>query len=200
MRILTGNCAFNPWRISRHTMSRARLPRRESKHQGLVVAPLTLPGFYSPGLAVTQVIFFNKPASLDLLQKLFGVCKCPSKQRSLIKRWTCLKQILLSFLCIRKQLFHYNRAYPFGPLCMLTCLSPFISRLREKEKEINKLKEQYEAEINNLRGLVRQKQRQLELMIGENRWGDLSHELCVSLAHALSRAQSFSCVTSLNGI
>ena len=43
------------------------------------------------------------------------------------------------------------------------------TRLREKEKEINKLKEQYEAEINNLRGLVRQKQRQLELMIGENR-------------------------------
>ena len=42
-------------------------------------------------------------------------------------------------------------------------------RLHEKEKEINKLKEQYEAEINNLRSLVRQKQRQLELMIGENR-------------------------------
>jgi len=52
------------------------------------------------------------------------------------------------------------------PVCLLFLSS---SRLREKEKEINKLREQYEAEIDNLRGLVRQKQRQLELMIGENR-------------------------------
>lgn len=45
----------------------------------------------------------------------------------------------------------------------------FLHRLREKENEINKLKEQYETEINNLRGQVRQKQRQLELIMGENR-------------------------------
>ena len=55
--------------------------------------------------------------------------------------------------------------------CLMIADSHFCStRLHEKEKEINKLKEQYEAEINNLRSLVRQKQRQLELMIGENRW------------------------------
>lgn len=48
--------------------------------------------------------------------------------------------------------------------------SVFLSiRLREKEKEINKLKEQYGEEIDNLRSMVRQKQRQLELMIGEHR-------------------------------
>lgn len=50
-------------------------------------------------------------------------------------------------------------------------------RLREKENEINKLKEQYETEINNLRGQVRQKQRQLELIIGENRNVDKELEM-----------------------
>lgn len=66
-----------------------------------------------------------------------------------------------------------------------------LSRLREKEKEINKLKEQYEAEINNLRGLVRQKQRQLELMIGENRWGDY-HTNCASASRVSCPAHKVS--------
>lgn len=60
-------------------------------------------------------------------------------------------------------------------------------RLREKENEINKLKEQYEGEINNLRAMVRQKQRQLELMIGDNRNVDKELDLVWKTAAADNR-------------
>ncbi|EDO45931.1 predicted protein [Nematostella vectensis] len=42
-------------------------------------------------------------------------------------------------------------------------------RLEEKDKEINSIKEHYERELNNLRALLREKNKQIEVMQGERR-------------------------------
>ena len=85
---------------------------------------------------------------------------------------------------------NYSNRYALRPrndlLKQRFVIHPNPNRLREKETEINKLKEQYEGEINNLRAVVRQKQRQLELMIGDNRWDiGFSRDMVKSFADAV---------------
>lgn len=98
--------------------------------------------------------------------------------------------LLTHSLIHRKQLFHHNQEYPFGPACMLTFHSPFPGYEKKRKK------------LTSSKSNTRQKSIIFEVWSDKNsanwNWwlektgGVTITRIAVSLARELSRAQSFS--------